>query len=431
MHEPDAIEARPTAGFGLEDWLRWQETLNPRLIDLGLDRLRPVAAEMGLSALPVPVVTVAGTNGKGSCIAYLAEILERAGHPVAAYTSPMLRRYNETLRIAGGEVSDDALIAAFERVERARNGVALTCFEYRTLAALDIIRRAPVSVALLEVGLGGRLDAVNLVDADVAVVTSVDLDHTDWLGPDRESIGREKAGIFRAGRIAVCGDASPPRSLVAHARALGTSLSILGTQFTLSGDGDGWRWRGPAAEYRRLPQPGMQGDVQRVNAAVALMALQALAPRLEVDEHAIRAGVAGARLAGRQQIFPGTVERIVDVAHNAEAARALARTLAARPPVGRTLAVFALLSDKDARSVAAALGAIVDEWHTADLPGVRGRSGEQLAATLRECLPERAVCAHLDVAAAWRAARARARDGDRVVAFGSFVTAREVLALET
>ncbi|MDX1433145.1 MAG: Mur ligase family protein, partial [Gammaproteobacteria bacterium] len=255
QHPPtidECVEESRTAEFGLEEWLRWQETLNPRLVDLGLDRLRPVALRMGLTALTMPVVTVAGTNGKGSCVAYLEAVLERAGHPVAAYTSPYLERYNETLRIAGREVGDDALVEAFENVERARRGVPLTFFEYRTLAAFDIIRRAPVSVALLEVGLGGRLDAVNLVDADVAVVTSVDLDHTEWLGPDRESIGREKAGIFRRGRAAVCGDRSPPQSLVATARAFGAELNVLGAEFSFSDDDDGWRWSGPAGGYRHL-----------------------------------------------------------------------------------------------------------------------------------------------------------------------------------
>ena len=434
MQEPatidDFIEESRTCGLGLEEWLRWQETLNPRLVDLGLDRLRPVAGEMGLSSLPMPVVTVAGTNGKGSSIAYLEAILERAGHPVAAYTSPYLERYNETLRIAGREVSDEALVKAFENVERARNGVALTFFEYRTLATFDIIRRAPVSVALLEVGLGGRLDAVNLVDADVAVVTTIDLDHSEWLGPDRESVGREKAGIFRRGRVAVCGDRSPPRSLVAHARALGTQLNTLGVEFSIADDDGGWRWRGPAGEHRHLPQPRLAGDVQRANAAVALMTLQILAPRLAVDEDAVRDGIAAAWLPGRQQVFAGPVERVVDVAHNPEAARALAQTLAARPASGRTLAVFALLADKDAPAVAAPLADIVDEWHTADLTGPRGRSGEHLAATLREMFPDRGVRAHPSVAAAWHAARAIARDGDRLIAFGSFATAREALALE-
>jgi dihydrofolate synthase/folylpolyglutamate synthase len=424
------LESPATADFCLADWLRWQEGLNPRLVDLGLERCALVAQRMGLASLPMPVVTVAGTNGKGSCIAYLASILESAGHPVAAYTSPFLRRYNESLRLCGREVEDGELIAAFETVEQARDGVALTFFEFRTLAVLDIIRRSQASVALLEVGLGGRLDAVNLMDADVAVVTSVDLDHTDWLGPDRESIGGEKAGIFRQGRPAVCGDPSPPASLVEHARTLGAHLHIAEREFSWHRDGCGWSWQGPGAHHGRLPAPGMDGACQHGNAAAALMALQLLAPSLTVDGAARRAGIANAWLPGRQQILPGPVERLIDVAHNGEAARALATTLAARPSARRSHAVFAMLADKDPLAVAGALDGLIDEWHTATLPGPRGQTGECLADGLRQQFPGHPVTVHGDVGEAWRAAMSAARSGDRVVAFGSFLTAREVLSLE-
>jgi len=424
------LESPATADFCLADWLRWQEGLNPRLVDLGLDRCARVAQRMGLATLPMPVVTVAGTNGKGSCIAYLASILESAGHPVAAYTSPFLQRYNESLRLCGREVEDGELIAAFENVEQARDGVALTFFEFRTLAVLDIIRRSQASVALLEVGLGGRLDAVNLMDADVAVVTSVDLDHTDWLGPDRESIGGEKAGIFRQGRPAVCGDPAPPASLLEHARALGAELHITDREFSWHRDGCGWSWQGPGAGHGDLPAPGMDGACQYGNAAAALMALQLLGPSLTVDGAALRAGIANAWLPGRQQILTGPVERLIDVAHNGQAARALATTLATRPSARRTHAVFAMLADKDPTAVAGALDGLVDEWHTATLPGPRGQTGERLADGLRQQFPGHPVSFHGDVAEAWRAAMSAARSGDRVVAFGSFLTARDVLGAE-
>ena len=424
------IESPAAADFRLADWLRWQESLNPRLVDLGLDRCTRVAARMGLEALPMPVVTVAGTNGKGSCIAYLASILESAGHPVAAYTSPFLQRYNESLRLCGREVEDGELIAAFENVEQARDRVALTFFEFRTLAALDIIRRSRASVALLEVGLGGRLDAVNLVDADVAVVTSVDLDHTDWLGPDRESIGREKAGIFRRGRPAVCGDASPPASLVEHARTRGADLHTIGREFSWRRHGPGWSWQGPGVGYSDLPAPGMDGAFQHGNAAAALMAVQLLGLSPAVEEAAVREGIANAWLPGRQQTIAGPVERLIDVAHNGQAARALAATLAAKPAARRTHAVFAMLADKDPIAVAEALSGLVDEWHTATLPGPRGQTGECLAQGLRRQFPGHPVHVHADVAAAWRAAMSGARGGDRVIAFGSFLTAREVLSVE-
>jgi dihydrofolate synthase/folylpolyglutamate synthase len=424
------IEAPATADRDLADWLRWQESLNPKLVDLGLDRCARVAARMGLQALPMPVVTVAGTNGKGSCIAYLTSILESAGHQVAAYTSPFLRRYNESLRIRGREVADDTLVAAFRKVEQARGDIALTFFEFRTLAALDIIRRSESSVALLEVGLGGRLDAVNLIDADVAVVSSVDLDHMEWLGPDREHIGREKAGIFRPGRPVVCGDPSPPDSLVEYACSLGAGLHTLGRDYTWQYGDTGWSWRGPGMVYENLPAPGMLGEFQHGNAATAVMALQFLQPALSIPGTAVGEGIANAWLPGRQQIISGAIECLVDVAHNAEAARALAATLRARPAARRTHAVFAVLADKDPTAVAAALDGLVDEWYTATLPGPRGQKGEDLARGLRRQFPGQPVSVHGDIGEAWRVALSRARPGDRVLAFGSFLTAREALGSE-
>lgn len=423
------IASPATADFALEDWLRWQEGLNPRLVDLGLDRCSRVAARMRLTSLPIPVITVAGTNGKGSCIAYLAGMLESAGFVVAAYTSPHLHRYNESLRLGGREAHDAELVAAFERVEHARGDVALTFFEFRTLAALDIIRRSSAQIALLEVGLGGRLDAVNLLAADVAVVTSVDLDHMDWLGRDRQSIGREKAGIFRAGRDAVCGDAEPPASLVEHAASLGARLHRLGQDYSWHRHASGWSWQGPGAAYHDLPPPGMPGVFQYANAATALMALRLLGPDFTLGIAALREGIANAWLSGRQQRMPGAIEALVDVAHNAEAARGLATTLRSRPAAGRTRAVLAMLADKDAHSVAGALDGLIDEWYTAALPGPRGQCGEQLARHLRRLYPTDPVSVHASVAEAWRAATGAARSGDRVIAFGSFLTAREVLSL--
>jgi len=414
----------------LDDWLRWQESLNPRHMDLGLDRCEGVAAAMDLAGLPMPVVTVAGTNGKGSCVAYLTAMLEGAGYAVAAYTSPYLDRYNESLRINRREVRDDELVAAFENVERCRGDVPLTFFEFRTLAALDIISRTGADVAVLEVGLGGRLDAVNIVDADVAVVTSIDLDHMDWLGADRESIGREKAGIFRRSRPAVCGDGSPPGSLVAHAADLGSALRLIGEDYSWRREDDGWSWRGAGIAYTDLPAPCMGGGFQYDNAATAIMAARMLAPGIDIDAAAVRDGVAGARLPGRQQIIPGPVERLVDVAHNVQAADALAATLAARPSTGQTHVVVAMLADKDVSAVAGALAGQVDTWHTATLPGPRGGSGEDVGRTLDRHFPAHPVTVHADVATAWRAALSGAADGDRVVAFGSFLTAREVLRIE-
>ncbi len=263
------------------------------------------------------------------------------------------------------------------------------------------------------------------------LVISVDLDHTDWLGPDRESIGREKAGIFRPGRPAVCGDPSPPESLVEHARTLGADLHTIGCEFSWHHDGPDWSWQGPGVGYRRLPAPGMGGTFQYANAAAALMALQLIEPPLPVDAAAVREGIANAWLPARQQILAGAVERVIDVAHNGQAARALAATLKARPPARRTHAVFAMLADKDPITVAGALDGLVDEWHTATLPGPRGQTGERLADGLSRQFPGHPVSSHGDVAEAWRAAMSAARSGDRVVAFGSFLTARKVLGVES
>ena len=387
---------------------------------------------MGLAGFAAPVVSVAGTNGKGSVVAYLEAVGTAAGIAVAAYYSPWLLRYNESLRLGGAEVDDAMLIDAFERVDRARGDVRLTCFEFRTLAAFDIIRRAEPALVALEVGLGGRLDAVNVVDADVAVIAAVDVDHTDWLGADRESIGREKAGIMRRARPAVLGEDDPPRSVVDHAHALGAPVHRYGREFAAEVEPDGtWTWRGGGVVRAGLPRPAMSGACQYRNAASALMAMQLLEPARTVDDAALARGIAAARLPARQQLLAGAVERIVDVAHNRQAARALAATLGERSVPGRVLAVFGILADKDAAAVAGELGALVDRWFLAGLPGARGRDAGDLAALLARAYPDWRMEAYADVAAAYSSAMKCARDGDRIVAFGSFLTARAVLELES
>jgi dihydrofolate synthase/folylpolyglutamate synthase len=392
------IESLAVDNPSLDDWLRWQESLNPRLMDLGLDRCVRVAASMGLDALPMPVVTVAGTNGKGSCVAYLTGILEGAGHAVAAYTSPYLHRYNESLRIDGREARDHELIAAFENVERCRGDVPLTFFEFRTLAALDIISRAGADVAVLEVGLGGRLDAVNIIDADVAVVTSIDLDHMDWLGSDRESIGREKAGIFRSRRPAVCGDGAPPESLVVHAAKLGADLRRVGEDYSWRRRRGHHGSRAAGPRNRRRRSGGARGNRRRPVAR----------PPAGVS------GRGGARRRRRPQWGSG-----------AGSGRHPGGT-----PGGGTHGVIAMLADKDVSAVAGALAGQVDTWYTAPLPGPRGGTGEGVARALQRRFPGDPVTVHKDVATAWRSALSAAADGDRVVAFGSFLTAREILRIE-
>lgn len=377
-----------------------------------------------------PVLTVAGTNGKGSCVAYLESILGAQGYRVCAYTSPHLIRYNERIRLAGREASDDELCAAFERVETARADVPLTYFEFGTLAALLLFLDVKPDAVLLEVGLGGRLDAVNLIDADVALVSSIGIDHTDWLGPDRESIGREKAGVFRSGRPAVCGDPQPPDSLRQYAAQLGTELYCLGEsyRFIHHANQDGWAWTGMGIEIEGLPLPALKGEMQLQNAAAVIAALKLLDARLPVSEGSIRLGLQRANLPGRYQQLDGDIPVILDVAHNAEAVVALAATLAADTCIGRTLAVLGMLRDKPASAVGAIMDAQVHAWYLGGLHVAgRGQDAKSLEAALGNL--QSPVTCHADIASAFTAARRAARPGDRIVVFGSFHTVESVLRI--
>lgn len=415
----------------LEQWLAWIEGRHPKAIDMGLERVREVAERMGLARPARRVITVAGTNGKGSTVAFIEAIALELGWRTGAYTSPHLFEYGERVRIDGRQASDEALAEAFEAVEAARARapeVSLTYFEYGTLAALWLFAREPLDLVVLEVGLGGRLDATNIIDADVAVVTTVDLDHRDWLGDDREAIGFEKAGIARAWKPLVLGDDDPPSSVLRHAYAIGAPALRAGCDYLVETlDHGRWRWRevGHAID---LPRPALQGEAQLRNAAAAIAALRAL--DAGVSDEAIARGVAAARVPGRLQAFDlDGVETVVDVGHNPQAARGVAAWLATHPAAGRTLAVYAALADKDAAGVVDALAAQVDEWHLAGLAGVaRGLDaaalGERLAGTAAE-----SAARHDDVAAAIIAARAAAAPGDRILVLGSFHTAAAGIAL--
>lgn len=410
----------------LAEWLQWLERLHPTEIDLGLERVSRVYQAMGIGQ-PYVAVAVAGTNGKGSCVAMLQAILGAAGYRVGAYTSPHLLRYNERVRIDAAEVGDDALCHAFARIDAARGETSLTYFEFGTLAALDIFDRSDLDVGLLEVGMGGRLDAVNVIEPDVALVTSIAIDHADWLGGDREAIGREKAGILRPHTPAVCSDPEPPASLLARAREIDADMKILGRDFGYENRDNSWDWRGPVRALGGLPMPRLQGPVQLRNAAGVLMVLEELAGRLPVSEREIRRGLGDVELPGRFQVLPGPVEEVLDVAHNPEAARFLATALAARPVSGPTRAVLAMLDDKDVAGVVGPMRALVDGWHVAGLAVPRGLGGEELAARMAEAGIAGARV-YPDVAAARRDALAAAGPGGRVVVFGSFHTVAEALA---
>lgn len=418
----------------LAEWLDYQQRVHPNAIELGLERVRTVWGRLGAPAPAPRVITVGGTNGKGSTVAFLEAVLAADGRRVGAYTSPHLLRYNERVRVAGRDVDDADLVDAFERIEAARTGapgeaVALTYFEYGTLAALWIFSRSALDVAVLEVGLGGRLDAVNLVDADAAIVTTVDLDHQDWLGDDRDGIGREKAGIFRGGRAAIVGEKDPPAALIAEAGRIGADLRLAGRDFEYSRHQDGWSWR--AAETRlSLPLPQLAAPCQLANAAAAIAALHALRETLGWNPAAIARGVAQARIGARLQRFAGTPELIVDVGHNPQAARALAEWLRAEPATGRTLAVFGALGDKDVGGIVAALHGAVDEWLLAGLErdSPRGLAADALRAAIGDAFAVGAEpTRHADVDEALAAACGRAEAGDRVLAFGSFFVAAAAL----
>ena len=379
---------------------------------------------MGAPRAPLNIL-VGGTNGKGSTVAFLEAMLRAAGKRVGAYTSPHLRRYNERVRIAGADASDSALCAAFARVEAARGAIALTFFEFGTLAALDLFALQGVEVAVLEVGLGGRLDATNIIDADAAIITTVDMDHMQWLGDTRDAIGVEKAGIARSRRPLVIADADPPRGLLDTAEDLGARMLRAGLDFSFeaaAADGH-WRWRGHDGWLLELPPPRLQAPCQRANAAAAIAALQVLAPCLSVPAAAIAEGVASASVSGRLERLRGTPELVVDVAHNAQAARALAAWLDRQPRRGQVRAVFGALADKDIGAVLAAIGARVDAWYLASLDAdtARGLTAAALQPRLRAALPgcSRYSC-HADVAAALQAAQAEAAAADTLLAFGSF-----------
>ena len=411
----------------LQEWLAWQEQLHPNAIDLGLDRVRRVLTALKLEHPAFPLLTAGGTNGKGSCVAYLEAMLRAAGYKTGAYTSPHLLRYNERVRVDGTEAMDGEFCEAFERIDRARGDVSLTYFEFGTLAALDVFARHAVDAAVLEVGMGGRLDAVNAVDPEGALVASVGLDHQEWLGSDRESIGFEKAGIYRAARPAVCGDRAPPASLLKHAAGIGADLRLLGRDFDHRAGGQVWSWRGQEGELRDLPPPALAGRIQYDNASTAIALLKSVAGRLPVPEAAIRQGLQDAQVPARFQRLPGDVETILDVAHNPDAARVLAENLEAQPARGRTLGVMGMFKDKAVEEVAEALAPRLDGWYLAGLDGPRGQSAAELAARVQSSVPGAELLEYPTVAAAYAAARTAARPGDRVVVFGSFQTIGSVL----
>lgn len=419
----------PAATATLETWLAYLEGIHSRPIDLGLERVNRVREQLGLpSSLPFPVIIVGGTNGKGSVCAMLEAILSCAGYRVGCYTSPHLLRYNERVRVRRKEVGDAELCAAFARVENARQDISLTYFEFGTLAAVSCFMAREVDAAVLEVGLGGRLDAVNVFDADCAVVTGVALDHLDYLGDDRERIGYEKAGIFRSARPAVCGDPDPPRSLLDHGASVGARLMVLGRDFGFQAEARQWcYWSG---DRRRggLPYPALRGRRQLYNAATVLTVIERLREQLPVSMAEVRRGLVEVEHPGRFQVLPGRPAVVLDVAHNPQAAGVLADNLLDMGHYENTLAVFGMLKDKDIAGVARAVAPRIDRWLVAPIDHPRGADAERLR---RELLAAGVAAERLTVlpslAEAARCAWELAGGSDRIAAFGSFHTVAEML----
>jgi dihydrofolate synthase/folylpolyglutamate synthase len=411
----------------LDEWLAYVERQHPEAIALGLERVARVRERMGV-ALACPVFTVGGTNGKGSACAFLEAMLRAAGYRTGLYSSPHLLRYNERVRVSGCEAGDATLCEAFAAVERARGGVPLTYFEFGTLAAAWLFARSRLDAVVLEVGLGGRLDAVNVFDPDCSVLTSIGIDHVAHLGHTREAIGREKAGIFRRGRAAIVADPAPPASVLDEAARCGAQLQLLGRDFGYALQAGQWRYWGPAGKRGALAYPALRGALQVRNAAAALAALDALRGTLPIGMQDVRRGLAEVRLPGRFQVVPGRPQIVLDVAHNPQAAEVLAANLGASGYAASVIGVCGMLRDKDMSGVLRAVAGQIARWHLAALPAPRGASAAELERALRSAGAQAGAALHDSPAAAFAAAQGEARDDDKIVVFGSFLTVAAAMA---
>ncbi len=407
------------------EWLTYIEALHPKTIAMGLERVKSVADKLALSPT-FPIITVAGTNGKGSVCAMLSHIYAQIGYRVACYTSPHLNRYNERVCINLAPISDDDLCTAFAAVEAARGDVALTYFEMGTLAAMWHFCRQNLDICILEVGLGGRLDAVNVFEPSCAIVTTIDLDHMEFLGETREKIGFEKAGIFRANKPAICGDERPPQSLLDFAKQIGANLALIGRDFNLKKVAHGWQYTAENSQLH-LPPLGLFGDFQRNNAACAIYAVQHLSDKLPVSEANIYAALGAVKLTGRFQQIQESPQIIADVAHNPQAAKSLAQNLHTAPCTGRTLAVLGMLADKDIEGVIRAVADEIDAWYVADIHNARGATAQALEKILRQQGGDKPVQLFVNVATARAAACKDAAKNDRIIVFGSFYTVADAI----
>lgn len=415
----------------LQGWLSWQESLHPKVIDLGLDRATQVYMALNPERIKPYTITVAGTNGKGSCIAFLEAIYLAQGYRVGAYTSPHILRYNERIKINGREVSDADICSAFERIESVRNDVSLSYFEFGTLAAVDIFWRSKVDVQLLEVGLGGRLDAVNIIDPDVALVTSICIDHCDWLGETREAIGQEKAGIFRSNIPAIIGDPDPPVSLVNSAEQKQAKAYKVGYDFDYQKSGQSWVWRFKQRELTDLPWPALKGEHQFRNAASVLLAVDLMQENLPVSKQAIQTGIGHVNLKGRYQYMPGEIPVLLDVGHNPQAVRALYDHLLEHFADKTVYAVFSMMKDKDIKGVLEIMQPRVKHWFVSPLLNPRTASLKMMQEAFSSCKITNVSFNFYDFNETFAAAETRAGTGDLIVVFGSFFLVSEYLSAKS
>lgn len=420
----------PAKTATLNEWLAYLEQIHPQSIEMGLGRVMQVAQLAGLKQAHCPVITVAGTNGKGSICAMLTAIYTAAGYRVGTYTSPHLVHFNERIALDGHPVQDAVIVDALAYLEETREAVSLTYFEYTTLAALRIFQQAAVEIMILEVGLGGRLDAVNIVDADCAIVSSIDFDHQSYLGDTLEKIAFEKAGVFRPNKIAICGQPYPPLTLISHAQSIGARLQVIGQDFGYWQEQESpqqWHWWADETKRHSLAIPALRGQFQLQNASCVLLAIQSLREILPVESGALRTGLLEVVLAGRFQVLAGRPVTVLDVAHNPHAAAGLATNLGNMGFFPCTHAVFGMLADKDAKTVVQQLAPHVQHWHLADLSGERGRSAEQLAQVLQECGINE-YTTYSSPSEAWQGAMGVAKEADRILVCGSFYMVAAVSA---
>ena len=421
----------------LDDWLSWQETLHSSEIDLGLDRIRQVAERLNLLSPPFPVITVAGTNGKGSSVAMLDAIYRAQGYNTGNYTSPHLIDYNERIKLAGTNASDQTIINAFQQIDQARAEISLSYFEFGTLAAMFIFHQKAVDIAILEVGLGGRLDAANLWNASLALITSIDIDHIDWLGDNREKIAIEKAGIMRKGIPVISGDPKPPNSIKTEANRIGAILFQFNKDFSykkLNNTGleiecereTKWEWKNRSKQYQ-FPLPALAGEFQLNNASTVIAGIESLQTTLSVSHSAIKQGLLEATAPGRLQILKESPEWLIDVAHNPHAAKELANYLQKHPVTGKTYALFSMLKDKDIPQVLTILDQYIDEWHIIELEGSRGLTIDELKQYINDLQVRGSVFPHENIAEACQVLKNISKFKDRVVAFGSFLVVSAVI----